>query len=272
MTNMIDLIIETCQDCKLAKGTADGGGVPMVPLYPFKVFDELFVDITQCSLTDRSFKYLLVMECAASRWCERCPLGSKDDILVTGAIHSQWIMRYGCPSIIRSDNESEFTAEIIQKLNRAWEINHVFSSAYHPETQGRVERVNRTVKDWFRTHGYFENNNWDLACGQAMMFYNNSPHSALSGLTPYEVVFCKRMMTPILKNLVSSIDVVPDESEVRMVDKAILGKEMSSFMFENRERIRRKKALDYCPYEIGESVFIRNHMRRTSKLEISWIG
>ena len=105
-----------------------------------------------------------------------------------------------------------------------------------------------------------------------MMFYNNSSHSALSGLTPYEVVFCKRMMTPILKNLVSSIDVVPDESEVRMVDKEILGKEMSSFMFENWERIRRKKALDYCPYEIGESVFIRNHMRRTSKLEPSWIG
>ena len=272
MTDMAELIVETCKDCKLAKGNADGGAVPIVPLHSFKVFDELFVDITQCSLTDRSFKYLLVIECAASRWCELCPLGSKDDIVVTGAIQSQWILRYGCPSIIRSDNGSEFTAEIMQKLNRAWGINHAFSSAYHPETQGRVERVNRTVKDWFRTHGYFENNNWDLACGQAMMFYNNSPHSALSGLSPYEVVFCKKMMTPILKNLVTTIDVVPEESEVRLVDRAILGKEMSSFMYENRKRLRRKRALDYCPYKVGDSVFIRNHMRRTNKLELSWTG
>ena len=52
---------------------------------------------------------------------------------------------YTCVYSVHSDNGSEFCAAVVKAFFEHQGITHVTSSAYHPQTQGQVERVNKTI-------------------------------------------------------------------------------------------------------------------------------
>ena len=51
------------------------------------------------------------------------------------------------PARLQSDNGKEFTALIILELCKAFGVKLVNGSIGHPQSQGAVERCNRTIKD-----------------------------------------------------------------------------------------------------------------------------
>ena len=70
---------------------------------------------------------------------------------------------FWAPHILQSDNEREFTANIIKELKDMWpDCTLVHGKPRHPQSQGSVERGNADIKDmliiWMR-----ENNNKVLA-------------------------------------------------------------------------------------------------------------
>ena len=52
---------------------------------------------------------------------------------------------HGVPSDIISDGDSRFQARFCKALPKAFDTKLQFSSAYHPETDGQMERVNQNV-------------------------------------------------------------------------------------------------------------------------------
>lgn len=54
--------------------------------------------------------------------------------------------RYGCTKVIISDQGREFVNQVSQKLFKMTKTEHRISSAYHPQTNGLVERFNQTVQ------------------------------------------------------------------------------------------------------------------------------
>ena len=54
----------------------------------------------------------------------------------------------GAPSILQSDNGSEFIAEVIRELKVVWpRLVMVHGKPRHPQSQGSVERANGDIKD-----------------------------------------------------------------------------------------------------------------------------
>ena len=58
---------------------------------------------------------------------------------------THWIMRFGIPDAMLSDQGSDFMANIIVTLCNVFGINKKITSAYNPATNGKVERYNRTM-------------------------------------------------------------------------------------------------------------------------------
>ena len=54
------------------------------------------------------------------------------------------------PSILQSDNGTEFCNGILNKLCEMFGIKHICGSVGHPQSQGAVERANKVVKDKLR--------------------------------------------------------------------------------------------------------------------------
>jgi len=46
-----------------------------------------------------------------------------------------------------TDNGAGFAGEVMAKYLRARGVRHIFGAPYHPQTQGKVERFNRTMKE-----------------------------------------------------------------------------------------------------------------------------
>jgi transposase InsO family protein len=83
------------------------------------------------------------------------------------------------PTIIQSDNGSEFKAEVQEGL-KARSIKQIFSSPYHPQSQGAVERFNGTFKSILKR--YFaekQTKNWVDALDTILANYNSQHHGVV---------------------------------------------------------------------------------------------
>ena len=75
-----------------------------------------------------------------------------------------------------------------------------FSTAYHPQTDGQTEAVNKSLGNLLRCLVGDSPGNWDLILPQAEFAYNNSVNWS-TGLSPFEIVHGYKPRKP--SNLIS---------------------------------------------------------------------
>ena len=94
---------------------------------------------------------------------------------------------HGQPTSVISDRDSKFTGEFWRSLMAAMETKLGLSTAYHPQTDGQTERMNRVINDMLRH--YVGNNTlsqWDQLIPAAEFAINNAFNESL-GSTPFRV-------------------------------------------------------------------------------------
>jgi transposase InsO family protein len=89
------------------------------------------------------FKYLFTMVDRSSRWLEAQTMAAEDCV---DALISSWVARFGVPTIVTSDQGRQFTSSLWASLTKLLGIKHVQTTAYHPQSNGMVERTHRQLK------------------------------------------------------------------------------------------------------------------------------
>ena len=92
-------------------------------------------------------KYLLVLVCTYSGWVEAYPTQTEKAYEVTCVLLRDLIPRFGLPLRIGSDNGPAFVADLVQKTTKALGITWKLHAAYRPQSSGKVERMNQTIKN-----------------------------------------------------------------------------------------------------------------------------
>lgn len=62
----------------------------------------------------------------------------------------KFITIFGISECILSDNDTDFTSNTVKELNKLFKIKHIFSSPYHPQTNGALERSHLTLKEYLK--------------------------------------------------------------------------------------------------------------------------
>ena len=181
-----------CHQCETCRGERGASGVSAwtrTELYscPFRTIQ---IDTVTCREDGaRGAKYVLTAVCCFSRWVWLCPLQTRDARSIAEALLVKVMLGMASfPTLIRSDNAKEFTAEIMQQLNAMLDIRHVTSSTYHPQSQGMVESMHKTLNQVVR--GLVEDHpeDWEMMLPFAECILRISPMAVLGGRCPYEVV------------------------------------------------------------------------------------
>ena len=85
-------------------------------------------------------------------------------------IYESIICQHGYPQKILSDRRSHFNNNMIKKLMERFQIKHNFSTPYHPQTNGLVERFNRTLCEVLAKIAN-KTNEWDLYIPPVLFAY-----------------------------------------------------------------------------------------------------
>ena len=75
-------------------------------------------------------------------------------------------------------------------------IDHCYSFAYHPETQGTLERFHQTSKNMLHTYVFQHERDWDTGVPFVLFAVHDSVQES-SGFTPFTVVFGHRVRVPL---------------------------------------------------------------------------
>jgi len=86
-----------------------------------------------------------------------------------------------------TDNGAGFAGEIMAKYLKARGVRHIFGAPYHPQTQGKVERFNRTLKEKVNLWVYGTPEDLQAAIIRMVETYNETPHEALKNVCPNDV-------------------------------------------------------------------------------------
>jgi transposase InsO family protein len=91
------------------------------------------------------------------------------------------------PKTIISDRGSQFVARFWEQLHASLRTHLIHSLAYHPQTDGQIERVNEILEDMLRAGVLEHQGSWNKNLPWAMLSYNNSYQESLK-MAPFEVL------------------------------------------------------------------------------------
>jgi len=95
-----------------------------------------------------------------------------------------WLFRdyvwklHGLPESIVLDRGMQFTVGIIKELNKLLGIQTKLSTAYHPQINRQIERINQELKQYLRVFIDYRQEQWPDWLGTTKFAYNNKIHSA----------------------------------------------------------------------------------------------
>jgi len=94
--------------------------------------------------------------------------------------------------MLLSDNGAGFTSKILAGYLGSHGIRHIFGKPYHPQTQGKIERFQRSIKERVCLLVYCSPEELKRAVDEAVTSYATTPHTALNNVSPRDVYAGKR--------------------------------------------------------------------------------
>jgi hypothetical protein len=95
-----------------------------------------------------------------------------------------------------SDRGTQFSSQFWERLHETLDTQLRFSSAYHPQTDGPIERVNQILEDMLRACALHYGRTWDKSLPYAEFSYNNSYQESLR-MTSFEMLYGRRCRTSL---------------------------------------------------------------------------
>jgi hypothetical protein len=140
---------------------------------------------------------------------EFTPIAVKEPLSVSNAFYTQWVCRYGLPEHVTSYNGTEFAGHFSAMLTRLG-VEHICTSVAHPNSNGAVERLVRTMKETLRKHLDADVGNWLAALPHVRAAYMSKIHSAL-GVSPNEMLYGFQPKLPLPISGLSTVAVASVE-------------------------------------------------------------
>ena len=120
------------------------------PLEKFHVpprrFDHIHVDLVGPLPPSKGYTHLLTVVDRFTRWPEAIPLTNTVTLTCAEALVSNWIARFGVPMDMSSDRGSQFTSQLWASVSQLLGTMLHHTTAYHPQSNGLVERFHRQLK------------------------------------------------------------------------------------------------------------------------------
>ena len=199
MAQEVERYVTTCHLCQKNKARNLKPAGLLQPLgLPFAPWHTVTMDfITQLPTTESGHDAILVVVDKLTKMVHLVPTTTRKTAEQTARLYVDNVWKlHGVPQVIVSDRDPQFTSHFTKALCKILGTKQALSTAYHPQTDGQTERVNRVLEDMLRMYVSSNQTDWDTKLSCAEFAINNADHES-TGTTPFMLNYGHHPYLPV---------------------------------------------------------------------------
>ncbi|GAA5973243.1 hypothetical protein JCM11641_003030 [Rhodosporidiobolus odoratus] len=276
--------VSSCDGCQRNKAwtTKRSGALHPLPVPP-RPFSDVALDFVGplplsegkdmlLTMTDRLTGYTRLLACKATD-------GAKE---VAEHVFRGWVCLFGLPERLVSDRDKLFTSKFWRTLHRRVGLHLQLSTSFHPETDGRSERMNKTVVQVLRQYVSRQQKDW-VRYLSTTEFAINAAVNDSTGSTPFELVLgYTPTLSPPVPSEPSSLPAVESTLSDRSSAISSARDALAAAKVRQAEQANRRRSPEVV-FRVGDMVMVdsadrrsryktRGGERRAAKLFARWDG
>ncbi|GBC11726.1 protein NYNRIN-like [Rhizophagus irregularis DAOM 181602=DAOM 197198] len=268
MMKDIENYVKSCDRCQ--RRNKPQGKNELSPISVKTPFYQIGIDfVGPLPATKKRNRYIIVAMDYFTKWPEARATKRDTAEEVVKFLYEDIICRHGCPRKIISDRGKHFDNKMVELLTKKFEIKHNLSTSYHPQTNGLVERFNKTLCESLAK--LQEDKQWDDKIPSVLFAYRNKTHSSTK-TKPFYLVYGRKANfieeeTQTTERLNEIIEGLPFQRNI--AKEEILRSQVKQKEYHD-SRSKRKEE-----FKIGDEVLRYNAAQQNSKsnkLDDKWSG
>ncbi|UYV68419.1 hypothetical protein LAZ67_5004277, partial [Cordylochernes scorpioides] len=187
-----------CPDCQRRKRQPQlpPGLLQPIPV-PIAAFEKVGMDLLGRFPTSMcGNRWIIVCTDYLTKFAITKALPTSESVEVAKFFIKDVILKHGAPREVITDRGRNFTSSMIRDLNKHCRIIHRTTTAYHPQTNGLTERLNKTIADILSIYVDVNQKDWDEILPFVTFAYNTAKQES-TGFSPFYLVHGREAETPL---------------------------------------------------------------------------
>jgi hypothetical protein len=249
--------VAECDVCQRnQRETVKSSGTLQLLSIPPAIWKDISMDFITSLPKSGNKSIIMVVVDHLSKYAHFCTLQHPFTASMVAQIFMDQVFKlHGMPHSIVFDHDRTFTSNFWQELFKIQGTELHLSTAYHPQTDGQTEVVNKCLETYLRCFASEKQNQWTQWLPLAEWWYNTSYHTA-TRMTPFEVVYGQKPP--------SVLSYLPGALKVQAVDLTLTSREAilrtlkeNLVMAQNRMKQQADQGRFERQFAEGDQVFLR---------------
>ena len=189
-----------CTTCDVYASRKPPGKRLRAPIQKYLVgapLERIAIDIMgPLPTTNKKNSYILVIADYFTKWVDAIPINNQKATTVAQKLVDHFITTFGVPMQLHSDQGRTFESQVFGEVCKILGIEKARTTPYRPQSDGMVERANRTIESMLASFVSQNQTDWDIHLPILMMAYRSSEHES-TGTSPCEMMFGRHISLPV---------------------------------------------------------------------------
>jgi len=196
MKDSVENWIKKCDVCQRTKPEIKRQLAPMGQLAAGRPLERVAVDVMgPFKETVRKNRFVIVVGDYFTKWMEAYPVPNHKAETVATTLVDNFFCRFGIPQSLHSDQGRDFESKLFQEMCQLLDIDKTRTTPWHPQSDGMVERFNRTLQTLLKQTIQQNQEDWDQHIAVCCMAYRSSVHD-VTKKTPNMLMLGRELPMP----------------------------------------------------------------------------
>ena len=186
--------LNSCPRCLRRKSQADQP--PLLNIELNQLLELVHLDYLKIEPSKGNVENVLIVTDLFTRYAQAFPSKSQTALTTAKLLWNNFILHYGFPAKIFTDQGQNFESELIENLCQVAGVKKLHTSPYHPQTNGQCEYFNSTLLNMLGTLTPEQKKDWKNHVSAMVHAYNCTRYAA-TGFSPCYLLFGREPRLPV---------------------------------------------------------------------------
>ncbi|GFY19237.1 transposon Tf2-9 polyprotein [Trichonephila clavipes] len=260
-----------CRECQRRKSVPQRPPGRLVPIPPaIAPFHRIGIDLLgRFPKSAHGNKWIIVCTDYSTRYAITKALPTAEVDEIAKFLLEEIVLRHGAPRVIITDRGAVFRSRLVSSLVDLCNIDHRFTTAYHPQTNGLTERFNKTLADMLSMYVDVEQKNWDEILPFVTFAYNTAKQET-TGFMPFYLLHGREAETTLDTMLPFCPNDFDDNNITNIAARAEESRQLTqvhTLRAQDKDRRRYDSKHQMVSYAPGDLVWVYTPVRKVGLSE-----